>query len=313
MADVLTLGETLGCVRSPGPVKLGGPVSLGIVGAESNVAIGLARLGHTAAWTGVVGSDEIGELIVRTLRAEGVETTRVRRSEAPTGIVVFEERLTGVTRVDYHRRHSAGSTVSELDAIEALTSTPRIVHLTGLTMALSRTAADAVDTAARLGKERGSLVCLDVNYRSRLWTSDEARTALQRTVEFLDIVVASDDELSLIAPSGNGVESWAGSLLDRGVSAVVVKHGAAGATSFSSAGVLASPAKKVIAVDPIGAGDAFVSGYLSGVLDGLPEADRLERANTVGAFAVATRGDWEGLPTKSELALLTLPTGEVVR
>ncbi|WP_456696750.1 sugar kinase [Aeromicrobium sp. P5_D10] len=313
MPDVLTLGETLGCLRSSGPVRLGGPVTLGVVGAESNVAIGLSRLGHTAAWAGVVGPDEIGELIVRTLRAEGVDVTRVRRAEAPTGIVVFEERLTGVTRVDYHRRHSAGSTVSEVDVAGAFIPAPRIVHLTGLTMALSPTAAAAVCTAARLGKEHGALVCLDVNYRSRLWTSEQAQAALADTVGFLDVVVASDDELGLIAPTGHDVESWAAALLDCGVRTVVVKHGAAGATSYSAGGTLVSPAKKVTAVDAIGAGDAFVSGYLSGVLDGLTEADRLDRANTVGAFAVATRGDWEGLPTKAELALLTLPTGEVVR
>jgi len=313
MADVLTLGESLGRVRTPGPARLGGPASLGVVGAESNVAIGLSRLGHSAAWVGVVGADAIGDLVVRTLRAEGVDVSGVRRDPAPTGIVVFEERLAGVTRVDYHRRHSAGSTLSERDVTGAFAPAPRIVHLTGLTMALSGTAAGAVRAAARLGRECGALVCLDVNHRSRLWSADEARTALAGLAGLVDVVVASDDELELVAPTGPDVAARVASLRQRGVRSVVVKHGAGGATSYSADGVRHCPARAVTVVDPIGAGDAFVAGYLSGILDGLAEDDRLARANTLGAFAVASHGDWEGLPARNELALLALPAGDVVR
>lgn len=313
MPDVMTLGEAMGCLRSAGRVNLGGTMSLGVAGAESNVAIGLARLGHTCRWVGAVGPDQIGELVVRTLRAEGVDVSCVRRSAEPTGILVFEDRLAGLMRVDYHRRHSAGSTVCADDVTAALDDDPpRIVHLTGLTMALSRSAAGAVHAAAELGRRRGALVSLDVNHRSRLWPEDEARSALAAVIGLVDLVIASDDELALVA-SGRDTAERAQRLLGGGARAVVVKHGAAGATSYTAEGVVDSPAHRVRAVDTIGAGDAFAAGYLSSVLDGLSEPDRLLRANAVGAFAVASRGDWEGLPTRDELGLLDVAPGEVVR
>lgn len=313
MPDVLTLGEALGCLRSAGPVRLGGTATMHVVGAESNVAIGLARLGHDVAWVGSVGRDQVGELVLRTLRAEAVDVRHVVRREAPTGLVVFEERLPGTVRVDYHRAYSAGSRLEADDLSPAFEAAPRIVHVTGLTMALSETAADAVRAAARRGREADALVCLDVNYRSRLWSADAARAALATLLDDLDVVVASDDELELVAPGGTTVAEQAEALLGAGATRVVVKHGAAGATSYGPDGTYVSPARDVTVVDTVGAGDAFVAGYLSAVLDGLDEPERLDRANAVGAFAVTGRGDWEHLPTRDELALLATPSGEAVR
>lgn len=102
-------------------------------------------------------------------------------------------------------------------------------------------------------------------------------------------------------------------LLDQGVGEVVVKLGAEGATAFTHGGSLHRPAKPVRAVDAVGAGDAFVAGYLSALLDGEGPAGRLERAVTTGAFAVASPGDWEGAPTRAELGMLGAPPGSVVR
>ncbi|MBO0806304.1 MAG: sugar kinase, partial [Nocardiopsaceae bacterium] len=96
-----------------------------------------------------------------------------------------------------------------------------------------------------------------------------------------------------------------GELLDRGATAVVVKRGARGATAYTADdGAVWVPAREVRAVDVVGAGDAFVAGYLSGVLDGLGTAGRLRRGADVSAFAVGTEGDWEGLPSRRDLALL---------
>ncbi|WP_370615381.1 sugar kinase [Mumia sp. Pv 4-285] len=313
MPEVLTLGEAMGCLRSAGRVNLGDAVSLGVAGAESNVAIGLARLGHACRWVGAVGPDQIGELVVRTLTAEGVDVSCVRRRPEPTGIVVFEERLGGLTRVDYHRRHSAGSMVSVEDVTAAFADdAPQIVHLTGLTMALSPAAADAVRAAARQARDHGALVSLDVNHRSRLWSAEDARSALATLAGLADVVIASEDELPLVA-TAESLADQAAQLLEHGARTVVVKHGAEGATSYSTDGVMHSPARRVSVVDTVGAGDAFVAGYLSGVLDGLSETARLLRANTVGAFAVGSRGDWEGLPTREELPLLDVAPGEAVR
>ncbi|WP_283134608.1 sugar kinase [Rhizohabitans arisaemae] len=315
MPDVWTLGEALAALRADGQVRLGGTARVSVAGAEANVAIGLARLGHDVAYTGAVGPDQLGELVRRTLQAEGVGIGTVRIDRAPTGIIVFEQRLAGVVRVDYHRLGSAGSRlgVAEVEnAFAAFPSQPRILHVTGVTLALGAGPAQAVRAAIGLARTAGTLVCLDVNHRSRLWDEDLARRTLTEVAAEADLVVASEDELPLAAP-GTDEPGRVRSLLDGRAGQVVVKRGSAGATVYTEGERIDLPAKPVVAVDSIGAGDAFVAGYLSGQLDGLPPRDRLDRAVTCGAFVVAVSGDWEGLPTRAELPLLGLPDGTAVR
>lgn len=313
MVDVLTIGESMAALRSAAPIRLGGAVSISVAGAESNVAIGLARLGHKVRWTGVVGNDQLGELILRTLRAEGVDTGLVRRSSAPTGIAVFEQRLSGICRVDYHRAASAGSELRPSDLDDAFERAPRILHVTGVTLALGAGPRGAITRAVRLARERGTVVCLDVNDRRRLWTRDTAKSALNALVPEVDIVVASDDELDLLATTTSDQRMLLESLRARGVKEVVVKHGAKGATLHLPGRQIHQPARQVNAVNTVGAGDAFVAGYLSGMLDELSREEQLHRAVTLGAFAVACEGDWEGLPTRDELDVLDTLPGETLR
>jgi len=318
MVDVLTLGETMAAMRSvgggPRPIRLGGSFELSIAGAESNVAIGLARLGHKAGWAGVVGEDQFGELVLRTLRAEGVDTSLVRRSSSPTGLIVFEQRLAATVRVDYHRSASAGSELRPADVDTAFERAPRVLHITGVTVALGAGPRGAVTRAVRLARERGTIVCLDVNDRRRLWTRDAAMSALNALVSEVDIVIASDDELRLLATgAGSDERMLLQSLRARGVKEIVIKHGDKGATLHVPGRQVHQPARTVEVADTVGAGDAFVAGYLSGLLDGLGREEQMHRAVTMGAFAVASAGDWEGLPTRNELTLLDTLPGETLR
>lgn len=317
--EVFTFGETMLSLRGSGPLRLGGTMDVSVAGAESNVAIGLARLGHAVRWAGAVGEDEAGELVLRTLRAEGVDVGGASRDEggAPTGLMLSEPRLPELTRVHYHRAGSAGSRLKACSLERAFTAAPpRILHLTGITPALSRSARSAATMALRLAAEHSALVCLDVNFRSRLWSCEEAAAVLREWAPAVDVLIASDDELPLClppdAPADPAVQ--AKELLALGVGEVVVKLGAAGATAHTEDGSsLHVPARPVRAVDTVGAGDAFVAGYLSALLDGLDTAARLDRAVTTGAFAVASRGDWEGAPTRAELGLLAATAGTVLR
>ncbi|MFC5923908.1 sugar kinase [Micromonospora vulcania] len=313
MTDLLTLGETMAAFRTTGPLRLGGTAGISVAGSESTVAIGLARLGHRAAWVGVTGADEPGELIRRTLRAEGVDLTWSRvDAAAPTGLILFESRVADINRVTYHRAGSAGSRLRPADvnrAFDAPGPPPRLVHVTGITCALGAEPYQAVVAAVRLARAAGSTVCLDVNHRHRLWSIADAATALRPLLPSIDLVVASDDELAVLTDAADPVEA----LRAAGVTEVVVKHGADGATSHSAFGTVHRPARTVPVVDTVGAGDAFVAGLLSGWLDGADVPARLDRAVTTGAFAVATRGDWEGLPDRAELALLDHGPGGTVR
>ncbi|QYX82858.1 sugar kinase [Streptomyces akebiae] len=312
----MTFGETMAALRAHGALRLGGSLGLSVAGAESNVAIGLARLGHRVRWAGRVGADELGALVLRTLRAEGVDTDFAVTDDTsrPTGLLLTEPRLGTLTRVSYYREGSAGSAVAPDDVLLALASGARVLHLTGITPALGPSAAEAVLAAARAARESGVTVCLDVNHRSRLWTSERARTALRPVLDHTDLLIASEDELPLVheAPGAGESEAVHG-VLAAGVSEVIVKRGAHGATVFTADGATDRAAREVDAVDLVGAGDAFVAGYLSGLLDGADIPGRLHRAVTTAAFAVATRGDWEGLPTRDELGLFDEPDGTTIR
>ncbi|MDX2947120.1 MULTISPECIES: sugar kinase [Streptomyces] len=306
----------MAALRAHGALRMGGSLGLSVAGAESNVAIGLARLGHRVRWAGRVGADELGALVLRTLRAEGIDLSHAATDDTgrPTGVLLTEPRLGTLTRVSYYRTGSAGSAVTPAGVLPALASGTRVLHLTGITPALGPSAAETVAAAATAARDAGITVCLDVNYRSRLWTADRARATLRPLLAHTDLLVASEDELPLVLQDPAVDESEAvKSLLDAGVQEVIVKRGAHGATVVSAEGTVDRAARQVDAVDLVGAGDAFVAGYLSGLLDGANVEDRLHRAVTTAAFAVATRGDWEGLPTRDELGLFDEPDGTTVR
>lgn len=301
MTDVLTFGETMANLRGHGALRLGGTFTMTIAGAESNVAIGLARLGHGVRWAGRVGADETGALVTRTLRAEGVDVSASGVDEgAPTGLMLLEHRTADLVRVEYHRKGSAASRIDPAALAPVLADGARLLHVTGITPALSATAAAAVGAAVEHAHANGWTVCLDVNHRARLWPAAEAARALRPLLPKVDILVASADELPIVVDDEQEPEK---ALLGKGIGEVVVTDGKAGAHVVDGTGRLARPAARVTAVDPVGAGDAFVAGYLSAWLDGLPVADRLDRGVAVAGFAVATYGDWEGLPTRAELAL----------
>jgi 2-dehydro-3-deoxygluconokinase len=319
--EVVTLGETMVSLRTGTPLRLGGTMTMTMAGAESNVAIGLARLGHCVRWGGRVGADELGAFILRTLRAESVAVdTAVVDTRRPTGLMLAERRVADVSRVSYYRTASAGSALTPADAVAALADTPRILHLTGITPALSGSAARAVDTAIDLARAAGTLVSIDVNSRSSLWTPRQARSVLCELVRRADIVIASEDELGLVVNgrelvvTGREDEPAAAEGLARsGVSRLVITRGARGATVWHEGVAHHTAAAHVTVRDTIGAGDAFTAGFLSGVLDDLGPALSLHRGAVVAAFAVAAVGDWEGLPTRQELSLLDAEEGSTLR
>ncbi|MEV0788983.1 sugar kinase [Kribbella sp. NPDC050459] len=327
MTNLLTIGETMVSVRTAHPMRLGGVAHLSIAGSESNVAIGVARLGHDVTWLSAVGNDEPGRLIQRTLRAENVGT-RIRFSdEASTGFIAFDQPSHDITRVSYHRRGSAASTLTPEETTEAITAlSPTLLHITGITPALSDTARAATLAAARTASAAGIQVSLDVNYRARLWSRSSAATALRELLPHIHTVFASDDELDLLTDATDPVAA-----LLQSVDTVVVTAGGKGAWSHTKptpTGTLSepttvvppfemqtihAPALPVTVVDSIGAGDAFVSGYLSATLDNLSPEERLTRATTCGAFCVTAYGDWESLPTREDLTLLTHTQGTALR
>lgn len=302
----------MGSIRFTEIPAVGAHPRASFAGAESNVAIGVTRLGHQASWIGTLGDDVFGGLITRTLRGEGVDLTGVRHHPTrSTGLVVSRAGGLGTFAVDYFRAESAGQCIDQSQVEEVLNLRPRILHVTGITPALGEEAREATRSAVAIAKENDILVSFDVNFRSRLWSAETARPILRDLAQNSSIVFGGEAELKLLTDGADAASAIA-ELHDYGVAEVVWKESLT-ATTYTPTQQVQRDGRNVPVVDTIGAGDAFVSGYLSGILDGLPIGERLERAHVLGAFGVGTLGDWEGAPSRGQLAIAEIPDGEVNR
>jgi 2-dehydro-3-deoxygluconokinase len=316
---VVTMGETMALVDAPSSGRLGTSLPVGMGGAESNVAIGLARLGVDCTWVSRVGDDALGTFLVREIRAEGVRVLATRDPDAPTGLMLKEHRDGRPWRVRYYRSGSAASRVApaDVDAVADEIGAADVLHLTGITPALGPSPLAAVERAMAVAREAGTPVSFDVNHRATLWPDAVAGPVLARLAARADLVFAGPEEAALLLDRTpgpvdvDGGEVLARELAKRGPATVVVKLGALGALGVSGDEVHHAPALPVAVVDPVGAGDAFVAGYLAEVVAGSGLAARLRTGNACGGAVCRARGDWEGLPTRAELT--DHAAGEVVR
>ncbi|NUP68700.1 MAG: sugar kinase, partial [Nonomuraea sp.] len=261
MTELVTFGETMAlfAARRTGPLRFARDFDLGLGGAESNVAIGVTRLGHRAAWAGRVGDDEFGDLIRATLAGEGVDVRAVTDPAAPTGLMIKGRRTADLVDVRYYRRDSAGSRLCPADLDPALIASARVLHVSAITPALSPSARESVAYAIGVARAAGVLVSLDVNYRRALWSPAEAGAWLRETVGGVDVLFATEAEGRLIADVAGPAE-LAKALAALGPSYVLVKSGAEGALELSGGVVRRGRPYRVTEVDPVGAGDAFAAG-----------------------------------------------------
>ena len=298
---MITAGETMALVVPPSPGRLrhAASLSLSIGGAESNVAIGLARLGIPASWISVLGDDELGELVLHRLRAEGVDTSGVRRiADRATGLYIREE-VAGRLRVYYYRSGSAAATLSPNAFDPSMLQGAAFLHLTGITGALSQECAEFLPWAATTARDAGVRVSYDVNYRSRLWEPSAAQAATEALLTLIDVLFVGHDEANALW--GWETDTALEQLPKIGPSEVILKLGADGCAAMINGEQLTSPGFPARQLDPIGAGDAFDAGYLAATLWGWPPEKRLRAANAMGAFCVQNLGDYEGLPNRREL------------
>lgn len=299
---VVTLGETMALLR---PREIGSlrhlpDLALGVGGAESNVAIGLRRLGVDSSWLGRIGDDSLGQRVLREIRAEGVDVRVVIDQGARTGLMIKERPTASSTAVHYYRGGSAGSRLAPEDIPKGWIENAELLHVSGITALVSESARACLLAAIDRARRAGVRVSFDVNYRSALATADVARPLLRSIAELADIVFGGVEELELLY-YGAEEQGAVTSLLAAGVGTVVVKRGADGASVFRGAARVDAPGFTVDVTDTVGAGDSFVAGYLSGLLDGLDHAEILLRANSCGALACTTPGDWEAGPTLAEI------------
>ena len=300
--DAVALGEAM-LVLTPergGSLADADGLHWSVAGAETNLSIGLARLGHSVAWVSRLGADPFGRKILKHVRGEGVDVSGVRLDpDHPTGIYFKELSPLGTARVYYYRHGSAASHMEpadiHLDAYDA-----RYLHITGITPALSAGCCNAVMEAIAQARRLRMQVIFDPNLRLKLWPLETARETVDRIARQTDIVLPGLAEAELLTGLSTP-EDIAQHYCDGGAATVVVKLGDEGAYYRSDEDEGYVQAYPVTVVDEIGAGDAFDAGFISGLLDGLTLADSVQRGCMLGALAVTALGDHAALPYRDEL------------
>ena len=305
--DVVVVGESLGLLvgEDAGRLSRGDRMRLTFGGAESNVAIGVSRLGGSAAWIGRLGADPVGAMILRELRAEGVAVHAATESAAPTALMLKERVRPGASRITYYRRGQAGSRLSPADVPTDVVTSAKVLHVTGISVALGERPRDAVTHAVDLARASGTLVSFDVNHRATLVDDlEQTRRGYLALAERADLLFAGNDEAELLTGESDP-ERQLDAMLALGAQQAVVKLGEDGAIAATAEGDrLRQGAFRVSAVDTVGAGDAFVAGWLASLVAGDEIDARLDTAIRCGALACLTEGDWEAAPTRADLAAL---------
>ncbi|MPQ98306.1 sugar kinase [Modestobacter sp. I12A-02628] len=283
---VLCLGETMGVVApmAPEPLRLAETFRMDAGGAESNVAMGLARLGHRVVWRSRLGNDPLGQRVLDRLVAAGVEPWAEIDPDRPTGLYLKDPGA----GVHYYRAGSAAASSSPalLDAVRW--NDVSIVHVSGILPALSAGCADLVDAVLDRAAAASVTVSFDVNFRPALWSSQRASMFLRELARQADIVFVGLDEAQALWGSADA-EDVRRLLPDPDL--LVVKDAAVGATAFHGAAVVFEPALVVDVLEQVGAGDAFAAGFLAATLEKRSLGDRLRLAHTCAARVLGTTGD----------------------
>ncbi|TNJ62011.1 sugar kinase [Paenibacillus hemerocallicola] len=300
--EVVTFGETMGLMMPTGVkgIEYSAQFEKSFAGAESNVAIGVARLGHRVGWFGHLGADPLGRYALKQIRGEGVDVTRARLVEgAPTGLII-REVVGGKSSVFYYRRHSAASLMRPEHVDEAYISQAKLLHVTGITPALGESCRDTVREAVRLARKHGVKVCFDPNLRLKLWSAAEARSFLLPLAEEADYFLPGLDELKLLYETEDfdTIVERLGKL-----QAVSIVKGGEDCTYVVENGSIASVPyfKAEHVVDTVGAGDGFCAGFIAGLLKQYTHVEAVRIGNLIGSMVVQAHGDWEGLPTWAQV------------
>lgn len=305
--DVALFGEAMLLLVAdrPGPIENAQAFHKRTAGAETNVAIGLSRLGLKVGWASRLGTDSMGRALLATMQAEGIDCSHVICDPAQRTGFQFKGRVTDGSDppVEYHRKGSAASHMGPQDIDEPWLRSARHLHATGVFAAISDTSLQAALRSMEVMRAAGRTISFDTNLRPTLWSSTETmRHWINELAACADWVLPGIEE-GLLLTGHDTPEGVARFYRERGAKLVVVKLGAAGAYYDSDVAgtgrVEGFPVKEV--VDTVGAGDGFAAGVVSALLEGRSVPEAVRRGAWIGARAVQVLGDTEGLPTRAEL------------
>ncbi len=315
MRDLLTIGETMAAFASyeKMPLRYAHNFGMRIAGAESNTAMGLAKLGFESSWVSKVGDDEFGAFIVNQIRSEGVDTSSVVKDKEHSTGVMFKETTAGETRVYYYRENSAASHMTKDDISEDLIKQFRMVHMSGITPILSPECMELTNEVFRIAKENNIKISFDPNIRKKLWKDRCFVEEIRSFVLQANIILIGLDEAEVLFQTKDH-EAIFDILFQQGCAEYVgLKDGANGSWVADKETYIKVEPHACKCIDPIGAGDAYNSGFIAAVLKGSSLKAIGKMASVSGALATETTGDIEGYPSKEHMDHVLNHTDEIYR
>ncbi|UOQ44981.1 sugar kinase [Halobacillus salinarum] len=303
--DVVTFGEAMAMfyAEETGPLHRVSRFIRELAGAETNFAIGMAKLGFRSGWVSKVGNDAFGKFVMERLQEEGVNVEHVlASSEHPTGFQLKSKVFEGDPEVQYFRKGSAASRLKTEDFNEGYFKKADHLHMTGIPLAVSSSVRAFAEHTLDFMKKEGKTVSFDPNLRPSLWNTEQEMTAVTNEAAAKADVLLPGIEEGQVLTGCSTPEEIAAFYIDLGVQLVVVKLGEEGAyyQTKTDRGYVQG-IKVAHVVDTVGAGDGFAVGLVSGLLEQREIKDAVFRGNAIGALAVQSPGDNDGYPDKNSL------------
>ena len=300
--DVLSIGEPMVelCATSPGRLSVVEEFKRGWGGDTSNFAVATARLGGSAGYVCRLGGDEFGRSFLDLWRREGVDASHVIvEPDGFTAVYIISLTEGGGHDFTYYRTGAAASRYSPRYLDTEYVAKAKILHTSGISLAVSGSLREASLEAMRICKEAGGRVSFDVNMRPKLWPLDVARAACGRAVGNSDVVFASVEDTHTLYGVGEP-EGAAEKLRSLGAGTAVIKQGGEGCHISSEWASFDSPGYSVDVVDTTGSGDAFDAAFMIGLLEKWGMEESAAFANAVGALTATGLGAVAPIPTRAQ-------------
>lgn len=272
-------------------------------GDTSNFCIAASRAGARVGYLTRLGADEFGESFLNLWRREGIDTRRIVRDPDAFTAAYFISRKERHHYFTYFRRDSAASRMTPGFLPTDYIAGARLLHVSGISQAISASACDTVFAAMAIARSAGRLVSYDPNFRPKLWPLDRARAVIHETCRQADLIFPSLDDARQLSGLATA-EDIAKFYLKLGPKIAVIKLGAEGALLATAEGLRLFPPYPVDAVDMSGAGDTFDGAFAAAYLAGRPLEACMRFANAAAAITTTGLGCVTPVPRREAIEAL---------
>jgi 2-dehydro-3-deoxygluconokinase len=296
--DLFTFGESLSVFISSDTDSVMSAAKFERVtaGAEVNVAVAISRLGLKAQYFSRFGNDQLGSVMLADIESEGVDVSLAKRVDSFTGAMVRNPGKSAPVEISYLRKGSAASTIEPSDILDSYISSTRWLHATGITCAISESGAKTVKHALEKAAQLKIKSSFDLNIRRKLWSEDVARKVLEPLARDVELLIGGEDEYQVVFGQVEPKQILT-EVNKRGCKIAVMTKGDQKMRFSIDGNYEEITPPKVVAVDPVGSGDAFTGGVIAGLLSGMSSKQALEQGSICGALVASMFGDWTGIPS----------------